>query len=102
MCELDLPPSSCPVNSKHLSHCGMLDIGVDFGLHVHQLGKNFGISVVLKRAVLLDACDHILVNTSLQPWNSISTKSIQRLVLTAVAARQTTDLGTSCEKTSGK
>ena len=29
-------------------------------------------------------------------------KSIQRPVLTVVAARQTTDLGTSCEKTSGK
>ena len=44
----------------------MIDIGVDFGLHAHQLGKNFGISVVLEWAVLLDACDRILVDTSSQ------------------------------------
>ena len=34
--------------------------------------------------------------------DSISMKASKKLVLTAVAARQTTDLGTSCVKTSGK
>ena len=44
----------------------MLAIGVDFGLHTHKLSKNFGIDIVFKGAILLDSCNHILVNGSSQ------------------------------------
>ena len=44
----------------------MLAVGVDFGLHTHKLSKTFGIDIVFEGAILLDSCNHILVNGSLQ------------------------------------
>ena len=43
----------------------MLGIAVNFGLHAHELHKNFQIGDILKLAILLSACDHVLVDSSL-------------------------------------
>ena len=41
----------------------MLGVAVNFGLHAHELCKNFRIGDILELAILSSACDHVLVDS---------------------------------------
>jgi len=42
----------------------MLGIGINFGLHAHELCEDLQVSAGFKMAVLSNSCDHILINNS--------------------------------------
>jgi len=54
---------SCPANPECVSHCSMLGICVNLGLHTHQLCKNLGVSGVFEVVVLSNSCDSVFINS---------------------------------------
>ena len=54
---------SFPANPECVSHCSMLGICVNLGLHTHQLCENLGVSGVFKVAVLSNSRDSVFIDS---------------------------------------